>query len=348
MQRLCVSRPIMRAKKRYERQQSSLLPHSCIAPCQATLTGSAMKDRIGTMRRPSSARTSIRPRKTYAIMAVLVVLTAPAVQASGPKPSSLKSHQAFPDATTTGVPANVVLRPSKSLVIKTRGAIIDGLDISGSVTIEANDVVLQNCKVTGTGYAVVLIRPGISGTVIKNCEISNQGAGGEGIAGQGTFLRNNIHDCADGIDVRGNNTVIRDNYIHRMRGTADSHYDGIQADGGFTNLTIVHNTIINDQNQTSAVMIDNYWGPIDRVRIENNLLVGGAIHGLSQRDRQRATCRRTGDECHLYQQSVDRRRLGRPGFANRTRPPTSHFGKRPRPAAIAADTKPHAASDTIA
>ncbi len=211
----------------------------------------------------------------YAVMAVLVILTAPAVQASGPKPPSLKLHQSFPDATATGVPAKVVLRPSKSLVIKTRGAIIDGLDISGSVTIEANDVVLQNCKVTGTDYAVVLIRPGISGTVIKDCEISNQGAGGQGIAGQGTFLRNNIHDCADGIDVRGNNTVIRDNFIHRMRGTADSHYDGIQADGGFSNLTIEHNTIINDQNQTSAVMIDNYWGPIDRVRIDNNLLVGG-------------------------------------------------------------------------
>jgi hypothetical protein len=182
---------------------------------------------------------------------------------------------AFLDATTTGVPAGVTLTPSGSLVIDTPGAVIEGLDIKGSVVIDAPNVTLKNCKVTGSGYNVVLVKPGITGAVIKNCEIDNLGAGGQGIAGQGTFLGNNIHDCADGIDVRGDNTVIQDNFIHSMRGTADSHLDGIQADGGFSNLTINHNTVINQQNQTSAVMLDNYWGPIDKVAITNNLLVGG-------------------------------------------------------------------------
>jgi hypothetical protein len=182
---------------------------------------------------------------------------------------------AFPDATTTGVPAGVTLTPSGSLVIDTPGAVIEGLDIKGSVVIDALNVTLKNCKVTDGGNNVVLVKPGITGAVIKNCEIDNLSAGGQGIAGQGTFLGNNIHHCADGIDVRGDNTVIQDNFIHSMRGTADSHLDGIQADGGFSNLTIDHNTVINEQNQTSAVMLDNYWGPIDKVAITNNLLVGG-------------------------------------------------------------------------
>jgi hypothetical protein len=182
---------------------------------------------------------------------------------------------AFPDATTTGVPAGVTLTPSGSLVIDTPGAVIEGLDIKGSVIIDAPNVTLKNCKVTNGGNNVVLVKPGITGTVIKNCEIDNLSAGGQCIAGQGTFLANNIHDCADGIDVRGDNTVIQDNFIHRLNGTADSHLDGIQADGGFSNLTINHNTVINEQNQTSAVMLDNYWGPIDAVAITNNLLVGG-------------------------------------------------------------------------
>lgn len=181
----------------------------------------------------------------------------------------------YPSSRTTGVPADVALKPSKGFTITRAGTVVDGLNITGSVIIEANDVTLKNCKITSANYWVALIRPGVTGARIENCEISNQGRGGQGIAGQGTFVANNIHDCADGIDVRGNDTVIRDNYIHRMRGTPDSHYDGIQADGGFSNLVISHNTIINDQNQTSAVMIDNYWGPIDRVRIDNNLLAGG-------------------------------------------------------------------------
>jgi len=185
------------------------------------------------------------------------------------------STNGFPDATNTGVPAGVVLKASGSLVINTPGTVIEGLDITGSVTINAANVTLLNCKITSGDYDVVLVKPGITGAVVQNCEINNLGSGGQGIAGQGTFVSNNIHDCADGIDVRGDNTMIRDNFIHNMRGTSGSHYDGIQADGGFSNLSVIHNTVINEQNQTSAVMIDNYWGPIEGVTIDNNYLVGG-------------------------------------------------------------------------
>ncbi|MGC1465856.1 MAG: Ig-like domain-containing protein [Pseudolabrys sp.] len=185
------------------------------------------------------------------------------------------STNGFPDATNTGVPAGVVLKASGSLVINTPGTVIEGLDITGSVTINAANVTLLNCKITSGDYDVVLVKPGITGAVVQNCEINNLGSGGQGIAGQGTFVSNNIHDCADGIDVRGDNTMIRDNFIHNMRGTSGSHYDGIQADGGFSNLSVIHNTVINEQNQTSALMLDNYWGPINNVKVDDNLLVGG-------------------------------------------------------------------------
>lgn len=181
----------------------------------------------------------------------------------------------YPDATTTGVPSGKSLAASGGFVVTTRGAVIEGLDISGQVVVEAPDVTLRDCKVTHAGHNVIVVRGGITGTIIQDCEIDNQGYGGQCIAGQGTFLRNNIHDCADGIDVRGDNTLIEGNYIHRMRGPPDSHFDGIQADGRFSHLSIRRNTIINENTQTSAVMIDNYTGPIDDVMIDSNLLVGG-------------------------------------------------------------------------
>jgi hypothetical protein len=181
----------------------------------------------------------------------------------------------YPNTTTTGVPAGVTLASSGGLVINTPGVVIQNLNITGQVVINAPNVMLLNCKITSTAYAVVLIKQGVTGAVVQNCEIDNQGAGGQGIAGQGKFIANNIHDCADGINVRGSNTLIQDNYIHNMRGTSDSHLDGIQADGGFSNLTIRHNTVINEAGQTSALMLDNYWGAIDNVVIDNNLLVGG-------------------------------------------------------------------------
>jgi len=181
----------------------------------------------------------------------------------------------FPDATSTGVPPGTTLIPLDGLVIDTPGEVIEGVNIQGPVVISASNVTLRNCKVTAKSDVVVFIKPGVTGAVVQNCEINNQGAGGQGIAGQGTFLSNNIHDCADGIDVRGNNTVIQGNFIHSMNGTSKSHYDGIQADGGFSNLKILRNTVINQRDQTSAIMLDNYWGPIKDVTIDGNLLIGG-------------------------------------------------------------------------
>ena len=181
----------------------------------------------------------------------------------------------FPDSTTTGVPAGVTLTPSGGLVINTPGVVIEGLDIRGTVTINAPNVTLLNCKITSSSYMVVKINEGITGAVVQNCDIDNLSAGGIGISGQGKFLANDIQHCADGINVAGDNTLIEGNYIHNMSGTSNSHFDGIQADGDFSNLTIRNNTVINEHSQTAALMLDNYWGPIDNVVIDGNLFYGG-------------------------------------------------------------------------
>lgn len=181
----------------------------------------------------------------------------------------------FPDATNTGPPAGVTLTPSGGLVIDTPGAVIQGLNITGSVIINAPNVTLRNCRVTSGDYQAVLIKPGITGAVVQNCDIDNQGAGGKGIAGQGKFIANNITNCSDGIDVRGDDTLIQDNYIHNMAGPTGAHPDSIQADGGFSNLTIIHNTVVNELGNNSSLMLDNYWGPISKVTIDHNQFLGG-------------------------------------------------------------------------
>ena len=82
----------------------------------------------------------------------------------------------------------------------------------------------------------------------------------------------------DGIFLLGDkNTLIQDNYIHDLKANlaGSPHYDGIQIEGSVSNVVIRHNTVINDYGQTSAVMIDNYFGPISNITVDNNLLVGG-------------------------------------------------------------------------
>src|SRR6476620_8553964 len=100
----------------------------------------------------------------------------------------------FPDATSTGVPAGVTLTPyNGNLVISTPGAVIEGLDIHGTVTINANNVTLKNVKVTASDNWVVRVMPGKTGVVVQDSELNGVGTGNDGssgILGAGTFLRN--------------------------------------------------------------------------------------------------------------------------------------------------------------
>lgn len=184
----------------------------------------------------------------------------------------------YPDATNTGVPAGTTLTPHiGDLVVTTAGAVISGLDITGSVIIKAPNVTVENCKITSTDFAVVSIYDGITGTTIQNCTISGTGAGPQGqngIGGSGTFLNNNIYGTENGINVEGSNTVIKGNYIHDLNDSAGTagHYDGIQVDGGFNNVTISQNTVIG--RDTSCIFICNDFGPMDNIVVDRNLLLG--------------------------------------------------------------------------
>ncbi|MCJ9699539.1 Ig-like domain-containing protein [Bradyrhizobium sp. SHOUNA76] len=187
---------------------------------------------------------------------------------------------AWPDATNTGVPAGVTLTPSGDVIITQAGAVVSGLNITGSVYIRADNVTLENCKITSGGWAGVTIDSGVKGAVVQNCTIDGtgrapDGTGNQGIMGSGTFIGNNIFNVENGI-VPGSNSVIQGNYIHDLHAGGSPHYDGIQIDGGLSNIQISGNSIINQWGWTSAVMIDNDFGPVSNVTVTNNLLTGGA------------------------------------------------------------------------
>jgi hypothetical protein len=196
----------------------------------------------------------------------------------------------FSDATNTGVPAGVTLTPSGGLTITTPGAVISGLNISGTVTIDAPNVTLKDCTIQGIGYYQVLIEPGITGTTVENCTINAGGNGTNpyalcGIGDNGsnsTFLNNNISNFEHGISLinsGGNGDLIQGNYLHDFNAPAalQPHYDGIEINGPESNVSIIGNTIINNQDN-SCIMIDNYFGSISNIKVDGNLLVGGTYN----------------------------------------------------------------------
>jgi hypothetical protein len=216
------------------------------------------------------------------LIQALLLLAAASLGAAGVAARAAERDQIptfeWPNATNTGVRANVKLTPSGDVVADLAGATISGLDIEGRVYIKAPNVTLIDSRVTSASFYIVRIEPGITGTVIKNCEINGVGSGNDGsygIVGQGTFVANNIYNVENGIGVSGSDTLIQDNYIHDLLASGSPHYDGISIDGGNVNIVIRHNTVINMHTQTSAVMIDNYFGPISNIEVDGNLLMGG-------------------------------------------------------------------------
>lgn len=202
-------------------------------------------------------------------------LIAPGGEAAGRGEASGRGK--WPDKTNTGVAAGSVLKPHGGLIISAAGAVVGDLDIQGTVEIDAPDVTLRNSRVRSASYDVVRVKPGVLGVTIEDCEIDGVGTGNDGsngIHGAGTFLRNDISHVENGITLDGSATI-RDNYIHDLHASGAPHYDGIQIDGGISNVVISHNTVINSWVQTSAVMIDNYFGPISKIQVDNNRLIGG-------------------------------------------------------------------------
>lgn len=185
----------------------------------------------------------------------------------------------YPGSGTAGVPTGTVLRPSSSLVLSTPGAVVDGLDITGTVQINASNVTLRRSRVTtGSAFSVIRVKEGVTGVRIEDVTVNGRGSSGTsgsmGIMGPATVVRADISGVENGF-TPSSGSVLQDSWIHNLNAPGSPHLDGVQIDGGQSNILLQRNTIdLREWSQTAAIMIDNYFGPIDGIRVDNNRLLG--------------------------------------------------------------------------
>jgi parallel beta-helix repeat protein len=199
----------------------------------------------------------------------------------------------FPDATNTGVPAGIVLTSKTTnnscLKISEDNTVIDAMHVTGCIDVEANNVTIQNSRITGTTWWAIKygnINPNATGLKILHVKIDSipgqgpaaQGGYNYGISTQGAGSLevgySDISGFKDGIDVAHGH--IHDNWIHDMSKYTDAHTQGIyvwRAPAG-TSLLIKHNTIT-DIIQYSTAAIFMILG-IHDVTVEDNWLAGGS------------------------------------------------------------------------
>jgi hypothetical protein len=225
---------------------------------------------------------------------------APAAAAAGP---GCPAYPAFPDASCTGwrhtgvtlraVPAALTSGPgwrweNGAVVVDRRGAVLDGLDISGCVRVFADDVTLRRSRVACKDYYLIkTVDPPRhhTGLLVEDVELDGLGglAGSTGIAFDSyTARRVDVHGLSSLAFKLGSHTTVEDSYVHdfvcgRQDGVATNdllHQAGIGTNGDATDMVVRHNTIDLDRDGAACQSggIANYhdFGTFDRMVIEHN------------------------------------------------------------------------------
>ncbi|WEV79143.1 right-handed parallel beta-helix repeat-containing protein [Janibacter cremeus] len=198
-------------------------------------------------------------------------------------------HQApatslVPTAATTGVPTSHTLSPSDGMTVTKDGTVIDGLDVSGRIVIDADNVTVRNTRVrTGTSLYPIHITSGTRGTRIEHVEVDNKGGTGIGIFAQGSAtIRNaNIHSAEDGLRIQADNVLIAHSYIHHLQRQPGGHHDTIQIRKG-DHVTITGNNLqpynaATGDRMNAALQVGSLVGtdPITELLVTDNLMNGG-------------------------------------------------------------------------
>jgi hypothetical protein len=217
--------------------------------------------------------------------------TAQAVPSSVTGCAAKPSACGYPDATNTGVQAGITLKPSGCITARTAGQVIENVVIDGcTISVEAPNVIIRNVKITQTSVDMwaIIIRSGSAN--ISNVEIAGRDNTTRSVEyailsqtdSPVTVDKANLHHCADCI--QGERMTVTNSYIHDLANPPDAHVDGFQCNGE-CEVTLRHNTILNEWSQTSAIALFADFGTPRNSVIDNNLLAGGGYSLYAGTDR---------------------------------------------------------------
>ncbi len=212
------------------------------------------------------------------------------MEASSPPPSGSNcfpspSTCGYPDPTNTGVPVGTTLTASGSITASTAGQVISGKDVTGQIFVNANNVTIENTRVTQTttcgttntcGNFAIRVNSGISGTVIRNvetrtesgktCEHDIRNQGSASVTGEGLYL----HACDSNWYGYG---TLKNSYGIAKIDISTDHVENVYFCSG--TFTAEHDTLFNPVEQTAVIFGDTLCGGGNKYTVKDSLLAGG-------------------------------------------------------------------------
>jgi hypothetical protein len=212
--------------------------------------------------------------------------------------------QSFPNCATAGVPTGTPLKKLTSpgptgdgnstvTEVRTNGAVISGVDLTGSFDVYANNVTIENSIIRATNWWGINQRAGFSGLRVLHCLIigvpgagPNNGAEDYGVVSSGGTAEVGWSDVSGFGDALAMGTGdLHDNYVHDLAifipadAKTYNHDDDVISNGG-SGLTVTHNTLLNqvpvDKGASAAIGLYNDFSAITDVNISDNFIAGGA------------------------------------------------------------------------
>jgi hypothetical protein len=280
----------------------------------ASPTGSATSTAPSSSAPSSSAPSSSAPASSSAAPSPSNSSTSagvtPPPSSSAPAPSSSAPGSAvkgcvsspsscgYPDASNTGYPASMrlIAVPAQQtsgpgwhwdsrgwVEVDGDNAVFSGFSVTTNVDVTGNNVVISNNRIaaSGDGFGVSLRHT--KNAIISHNTIASPSAGTDRLM----VAVKNIYGDESGTQVIGNNIshvstgvqidsgLIQDNYIHDMGIAPGDHINGITSNSSNGLLTIKHNTVLNQFDQTDAIsLFEDFGAQVNRV-IDSNLVAGG-------------------------------------------------------------------------
>lgn len=212
---------------------------------------------------------------------------APNANAAGPSVKLADNSQVYsgyPGSNNSGLPAGKRLpHRDREVDVYADNAIVENIEVREAIKLFGDNVTIRNSRVTTTGLsgglsAGIQQTASATGTTVQNTDIYGDGGNQMqyGIKDDSlgmTITGVNIWAFSNGIQANEDETIT-DSFVHDPVFFSGDHTDSFISTGG-NNVTLNHNTFLNQLAQTSAIGLFCDFSPITNFTVNNNLLGGG-------------------------------------------------------------------------
>jgi len=189
--------------------------------------------------------------------------------------------EGYPTPLTTGICgvglSEENLTASGSIEVSIDGTVIDGMDITGTLTIEANNVLIRNSRITATGLYALNVRSGYSNIVIEDTRIRGVGdAVSSAVQGYSPYTLRRVHVTGGSDNIKAHaGILVEDSYVTGVYKSPGSHNDVVQIRGGSGYIFRNSSFLGPWQQSTSAFIIQAKSNDVDDLVIEDSYISGG-------------------------------------------------------------------------